>query len=91
VAMGWIVLVLAINTINYVVYQTVQMLITVDIFEEKFSTTFEIYQVVCLFWVDILCLTNGMCFLVLFKLMATAKSMQRRKTEPQQEPGQFSG
>lgn len=72
--MLWIILVLIINTINFVLYNTVQILITVDIYQEERSLTFEIFSIVCLFWVDILCLTNGMCFLVLFKMMATTKN-----------------
>lgn len=36
-AITWIIIVLAINTINYAVYHVVQILITVDIFKEQKS------------------------------------------------------
>jgi hypothetical protein len=63
----WITILLIINTVDFVSYTSVQILIAVDIFKGQVSQVYEVWTFVCLFWIDILCLTNGMCFLLLFK------------------------
>ena len=71
---AWIGIVLSINTLNYIAFNTIQILITVQVFKELSTKTYEIWTFICLFWIDLLTLTNGMCFLVLFKKMASKSS-----------------
>jgi len=41
-----------------------------DVIEKKKSCLFEIYTFFCVFWMDILTFTNGIGFLMLFKVIA---------------------
>ena len=71
----WIKFVLFINSVDFISYVIVQILIEVDYLEnEGWSTIYEIYKLVCIFWVDLLCITNGLCFLVLFQKMGKSKN-----------------
>ncbi len=73
----WIGLVLSINTLNYVAFNTIQILITIQVFKNLSTNTYAIWTFFCLFWIDLLTLTNGMCFLVLFKKMASRSSKEK--------------
>lgn len=76
-AIGWIILVLSVNSINYIAYTVIEILIAVDISLNKESPIFDIFTAVSLFWIDVLNLTNGLCFLLLFKKMAEKPKFQR--------------
>ncbi|TNV80167.1 hypothetical protein FGO68_gene13820 [Halteria grandinella] len=66
----WIITVLTINTIDLIAYTIIQFLIALAAFKGDNNRIYEIWCFVCIFWVDILCLTNGLCFLMVFKQMA---------------------
>lgn len=65
--------VLIVNSANLLIQIVVQILITINVFKREESCVFEWYTVICIFWVDILILTNGLCFLLLFKNIAKNK------------------
>jgi hypothetical protein len=71
----WILFVLFINSVDFISYVVVQVLIEIDYFRnEGWSDIYDIYNLFCIFWVDLLCITNGLCFLVLFQKMAKSKN-----------------
>ena len=71
----WILFVLFINSVDFISYVVVQVLIEIDYFRnEGWSDIYDIYKLVCIFWVDLLCITNGLCFLVLFQKMVKSKN-----------------
>lgn len=63
--------ILIVNSANLLIYLLIQVLITIDVINEKKSCVFEWYTLFCIFWVDILTLLNALCFLLLFKRIAS--------------------
>jgi hypothetical protein len=50
----------------------IQVLITINVFKnDDKACIFEWYTFFCIFWLDILTLLNGLCFLLLFQRVAT--------------------
>ncbi len=66
--------VLFVNSANLFIQVLMQTLVTIDLFENKKSCTFEWYTLFCIFWLDILSLIDGLCFLLLFKRIATTQT-----------------
>ncbi len=66
------------NTLNYLGYNIIEMYIEVTNPEFRDDPIMKLWDTISLFWFDILNLTNGICFLMLFRSMANSK---RKKKE----------
>ena len=66
VTFAWIIFVLIINTLNVIAYNTFYILILVEELNQD-DTLYEFFLTFCLYWLDVLTLTNGICFLMIFK------------------------
>lgn len=78
VSIIFVSILLGVNSFNLILDKIIQILITVEIFGEKNSTSiiFEVYSQFCWIWLDILTLVNGLFFMFFFKGMAI-KQIQR--------------
>jgi hypothetical protein len=79
--------VLSINTVNYISINVISLLVTIDILENSISCLFEIFNTVCLFWLDLLNLTNGLCFLLIFKKISERPKFKREFYTTQETAG----
>lgn len=69
--LAWLVLVLVINSINYIGYNALDIALNLQAFMDVDTDLLSrICQVIMMFWFDVLNLTNGLCFLFLFRSMA---------------------
>jgi hypothetical protein len=70
IAIGWVFIVLFINTVNHLCDLIIHIMIYDLIASPETKCFYEFYTFFCVFWTDILTFTNGIGFLILFKAIA---------------------
>lgn len=70
IAIGWVFIVLFMNTVNHLSYLIIHIMIFDPLASPEILCFYEFYTFFTVFWTDIMTFTNGIGFLILFKAIA---------------------